>query len=554
MEHSTISPEIRIMIQDYLSGEISESDFAVLQDHLRQDIEVRAFYIDQAQIDGLLEYQTRRSVPMLLVNNEQKSGWSRGKIISVVFGASAAGIAATFMVMSSIQNDVPHITPAVVEHKIDYSEFIANPNAQPVARITGVESVEWATSSGQLEMGHWLSAGKLDLKQGVVEVTYDSGASVTLQGPAIYYIQNDNRGFLESGKIKALTSELASLEIHTPSGILKNSSAEVGVSHLEGETELHVFEGEAFALCAVDVNEQWHDVQRGDAIALTAKDSRPVYEKKKADINQFAWAAPSAVRREPLSYVHWTFNTIKGNTFVSSSRGFDFAKPRKATLQDFSGYNQHSWQSDGVFGKALSLSGGNRFVTTNFAGISGSKARTIAFWVRLPKIEEGEKVARRETSMLAWGRNERGHRTQIKTRKLMNQKIHSLRTDVSWGYTAGETHLHDGQWHHICVVFTGDEASDSATHILQYVDGRLEQQKSTISSPIDTKNGKNAIPVTLGLSLEGQGQKSLKEFKKMAQNGVDLQTFRGEMDELFIFDDALTPREIQMLIQENKAP
>ena len=75
---------------------------------------------------------------------------------------------------------------------------------QPVARITAMADCRWidpATEAFALEevpLGR-----KFALASGLLEITYDSGAKVILQGPCMYEVESARGGFLSLGKLTA---------------------------------------------------------------------------------------------------------------------------------------------------------------------------------------------------------------------------------------------------------------------------------------------------------------------------------------------------------------
>jgi len=88
-----------------------------------------------------------------------------------------------------------------------------------------------------------------------------------------------------------------------------------------------------------------------------------------------------------------------------------------------------------------------------------------------------------------------------------------------------KTDITDGEWHHCCVVRSGDTGS-----IKMYVDGQLEVDVSGSTATLD------ASP-ELGLGT-------------MAHYKGDGKRFEGKLDELFIFSSCLTEEEVQQLFEK----
>jgi len=88
------------------------------------------------------------------------------------------------------------------------------PERALVGRITGAVDVKWATKEledgtqgpeiGDASQRHFVSLGdKFLLSSGLLEISYDTGAKVVLQGPISYEVDSRDSGFLSVGKLTA---------------------------------------------------------------------------------------------------------------------------------------------------------------------------------------------------------------------------------------------------------------------------------------------------------------------------------------------------------------
>ena len=71
------------------------------------------------------------------------------------------------------------------------SRTVAEPKTELVGRITGMVDCKWAGTafdSPDVPLGR-----KYELASGLVEITYDTGAKVILQGPVTYEVESSNR-------------------------------------------------------------------------------------------------------------------------------------------------------------------------------------------------------------------------------------------------------------------------------------------------------------------------------------------------------------------------
>ncbi len=140
------------------------------------------------------------------------------------------------------------------------------PEPESVGRITGLAGCHWAApeaapiGSAAVPLG-----GKYVLNSGLVEITYETGARVILQGPCTYEVDSVRGGFLSLGKLTARVersevrgqrsdpaAEAPSLILHpsslfsvrTPTAIVTDLGTEFGVEvDKSGATQSHVFRG-----------------------------------------------------------------------------------------------------------------------------------------------------------------------------------------------------------------------------------------------------------------------------------------------------------------------
>ena len=193
--------------------------------------------------------------------------------------------------------------------------------------------------------------------------------------------------------------------------------------------------------------------------------------------------------------------------------------------------------SDGVFGKSLVFEGDGRYAVSDYPGVAIHRARSVAFWVRLP-TESAEFGC---NCLLSWGVPEPRQKWEMLwNRSSASGQIGALRVDFGRGYLVGNTDLRDGLWHHIAVVFYGGDHADVTTHLKLYVDGRLETTTGRRPQRIDTSIASDrSIPVTLGRYMDHR----LK---------IPRSYFVGQIDELFIVEGALNPSQIVMLREKNQ--
>lgn len=118
------------------------------------------------------------------------------------------------------------------------------PAAEVPARLERAVRGEWAGTA--LRDGALLRAGRtLDLRRGLAQICFSSGACVILEGPAVFRVDSASRAFLDSGKLAAsVPPEAVGFTVGTPSVTVVDRGTRLGIvadEHIG--SEVHVFEG-----------------------------------------------------------------------------------------------------------------------------------------------------------------------------------------------------------------------------------------------------------------------------------------------------------------------
>lgn len=124
-----------------------------------------------------------------------------------------------------------------------------NPQGE-VARITGLVDCNWQDGQRRYQFGDLVASGEcVELEDGLLQLTFDSGAKVIIQGPATFTPQSAMEAQLERGKISAVISESArGYTVVTPTAEIVDLGTEFAVDVAsDGATELHVLDGDVVA-------------------------------------------------------------------------------------------------------------------------------------------------------------------------------------------------------------------------------------------------------------------------------------------------------------------
>lgn len=119
-----------------------------------------------------------------------------------------------------------------------------------VARVTGVVNCQWPDGEAELKFGDQLTPGQhLRLSRGLIQLTFDTGAKVVVEGPADFSTTAPTEAVLSHGKIAAAVPRFArGYTILTPTAEVVDLGTEFGVDvDQSGASQVHVFDGDVVA-------------------------------------------------------------------------------------------------------------------------------------------------------------------------------------------------------------------------------------------------------------------------------------------------------------------
>jgi hypothetical protein len=233
-------------------------------------------------------------------------------VASLIFVIASIVLRHVYINSNHEPNTAKHDTP--VESK-DLPPTAVQTPAVYVARISRQVDCHWASGAEAPALDLLLVGSSLSLESGLLELVYDTGARVILQGPCTYTVDSSTGGYLKVGKLTAWVekttqpttpgasslvaggqwsvasgtpagSSLAAnhsplatglFTIRTPTAIVTDLGTEFGVEVCGlNETKSYVFQGKV-RLVAVDGNGKSH----GEEIYLEANQSAAVAQSGK---------------------------------------------------------------------------------------------------------------------------------------------------------------------------------------------------------------------------------------------------------------------------------
>jgi hypothetical protein len=405
--------------------------------------------------------------------------------------------------------------------------------SETVAVLEKSVAAVWGGERGQVKEIARFSRGEQVLETGYAELRMDSGVTLVIEGPAHFDLVSPSKVLLHSGNLSARVPEEAiGFQVDTPTARVVDLGTEFCLNVSEdGETEVHVIEGQVEATG----NSESLSMELEGNQSQRFSRGRRTESIKRADPTRFMRSLPS-ISLEPFRYVHWSFDEAEGDVALDSGSGFS-RHGYDGKLASLGTDALGPARVNGQFGSGLQFDGADDYVATDFPGIGGGDARTVAFWVKVPK-DAPEKNC---YAMVSWGSYAgEGTTWQVSWNSVAQDgPIGRLRTGMYHGQIVGAKDLRDDRWHHVAVVMFGDSNADVSTHILFYLDGELESasRKSILKVQTDI-SGPEARTVMIGRNADIRNP--------------DSRCFKGWIDEVYIVDKALTGEQIERLRRDNR--
>lgn len=521
-----------------LDKRITDAQRERLADLLRSSEEARRFHVQMMGLAASLgnyaaEMQTAPRDAAKAVNVVAVPAW-RWATLAL---AAAACVALGLFILRPIPNE-SESTKVVVPAE--------PPTIEYVARLSATRDCLWADHDVSLKTGTLLARGRMiDLLSGHAEVTFDCGATILLEGPSKFEITSAWDGQLHRGTLKAnVPQQAVGFRITHPSVEVVDLGTEFSmIADATGNAEVFVLKGSVEAVHRNAASPQ--------PVVLKEKQARRFSRTGMAEVrdreNKFKRLARNiALDRltESPGVAHWSFDSNSTGEIAAQTANLSDATC-EGTLESTARITPASTYTDGRWQQSLHFDG-HLAVRASFPGMNSASARTVAFWTRVPEdsplTDAGGMMAWKSKSkkpsampvQISWNRNP------------AQGSLGALRTEHGRGFVVGTSPLRDGRWHHVAVVFVPASAGEPGWQIKQYVDGRLEGVSSGAAGR------KRPAQVALDSTDERQDQFWLGRHIAGAHRVKD--RFRGDLDELFVIDRALTPGDIVHLMDFNRLP
>ena len=515
--------ELSALCHALVDGAITDPERARLERWLAESEDARHYYVLTMGLSAsLCDYasEMQSEAPDALTKIVRPAAWRWA--IGTLAAAAAVALAFWFGGMS----ERGHGTPVAEQESDD-----------TVARLSGAKDGQWIGEAPRT--GDELRRGqRVQLASGFAEITFDSGARVTVEGPASLDLTSAWEAVLHHGSLRAhVPTEAIGFRVSNPEVEVVDLGTEFSmVADASGGTEVYVLQG------SVEVAAREGSAPGREPMVLREKQARRFAKSGASEVvdrdqKMDRWLRKVALDRltRPASYVHWSFDETAGA--VARAEATDGT--RGSFDAQFTGSSPDAVRTSGRWNGALRCDGTMQATAALPSG-GQRRGRTVAFWVQAAAEEQLPEAG----PMLAWllGGKDTRSVDLAWNRNPNHGPLGALRTRVGRGTFVGSTPVRDGRWHHVAVVFMPKQKPDGTQQIKHYIDGRLD----ILASKHGTKRQAGEVAETSAVR-----EPALWIGQAVDGAGVKEDRFRGQFDELFIADRPLTPHEIRHLMTHN---
>lgn len=419
-----------------------------------------------------------------------------------------------------------------------------------LATLKQAAGVQWVGATNEVFLGDPISAGRLQIASGAMQIQFKRGATLIVEGPADLQIVSDNEAFLREGKVTAHVPQQAhGFKVTSPSVAVVDLGTEFGLRVLSnGLPEVHVFSG------LVEMARPERDpkqLKEGEAARIKGARVRSIAPERGAFLfedqltaraadeqaarYQIWKAAAHQLSSDPATLVHYTFEEQGDGASRVLNRGSALPNDPGGAITGCD-WTDGRWAGKG----AIAFTGKTDRV--RFTVPHSLTSMTYMVWLRVDRLlNSSNALALTETMQLGelhW-QVYRDGRVAMSSRSGSGSSV-----EQSWDrgisppiFTAERL----GKWTHLVSVY-----DSSARTISHYVNGEFVS-----ATPI-----KRSVKLKLGAVELGNWGVRVNEprWASMKNNSPAYlsRNLSGCLDEFALLSRALRPEEIQMYYQKGR--
>ncbi|MCK4998226.1 MAG: hypothetical protein KAS23_01785 [Anaerohalosphaera sp.] len=426
---------------------------------------------------------------------------------------------------------------------------LSSPIRPIVATLTDSINAEWISEDEIPAKGEVLREGALTLVRGFAEITFDDGAVVIVEAPAVIELESSKSMFVHSGKISAVISEYAiGFTVNILSGSIVDLGTEFGVSvEGDGSCSLYMFEGKANLIAGQEGQKRTSQIVTEGQARQMKNDGRGIRSigfNKHAFVRQIPSPYELAVKQIPSPYelavrktkpvYYWRFSRKETKRLINKMDPY-------GRTGKFVGDVKLDEKGPGLGGEAandaLWLSGvdGGVLIPDEVARQRHTDSYSIALWVRPDFIQNQNIIANTDRIQgpdVNFSRQLRmtgdGYFEHYTFREPDHQSsLYNNPLEIA-SRIKGTTLIESGQWYHVVIT------AEKEGIMRLFVNGREDAESLKTEF---TKEYYNQISI---------GQQSGTDHGQVNNR---MKAFVGAIDEISYYDRVITEKEISDLFR-----
>lgn len=245
-------------------GELSAEESSRLEQLVTQSPAARRYFFQYTQLNGELFWEHSAAGAREALPQREKGVRTILKTVLTPFSRPWV-LAAALALIAVTLGTIPV-----------YRHWLAGRNSLPtetcVARITRTIGAQWAAASAGAGDVSLAPSAQLDLRAGLAEVSFETGARVILQGPAVLDVESSSRGSLRCGSLTVNVPRRAiGFTIQTPTASVVDLGTQFGLLvDRSGVAEVHVFSGSVEIHPPTGPAAPGYAVREGQAVRLSS--------------------------------------------------------------------------------------------------------------------------------------------------------------------------------------------------------------------------------------------------------------------------------------------
>ena len=508
-----IKTQIEPLLQKLFEEDLNEQEQKTFQELVKSSEEAKEFYLDYCQMHAMLSEELgylAGNVPEITSKPKEPKKFSFAPLYAIAAILVIAGII-IFKPVKPNQDLVNTPFRGDVVAKVD--------------KVVGAEFTFTAEGNKPFEIGDKMPAGLYELNKGVVQLSYENGAVLVVESPAVFELMDSKNIGLRNGKVSATIPDSAKLFTVQAAGVsIVDLGTEFSAYVKSGEyVEAHVFEGLVEVQMHYEAGDQKHEVAEGEAVRVLFGNTGPVVAgidlkkdfflrrltQEKNDYSEAVLAKgpviyyPMDISNDGRTLIDWSPNKINGSA---------------ADVKDVA----NLWMA-GKVGSAIQLSGSNhkayvyvedypKTTNNNLTVVGWVYAETRPIWATIVKNWGVSKYGQ-----FHFGLNPKGF-LDAEIQDANGERFHITEKNRKFPLR---------QWQHVAFVHDG-------TTVKLYRNGVIVALADVqgIKNPVDLKK------MSIGTKLDDN-----EMYPSLASPGH----WDGRLDEIAVYNKALSDVDIEEL-------